>query len=129
MNKVFLMGNLTKDPVVRYTPSGKAYAHMGIAVTRPFNKDAVDFFNLIAWEKKAETMGNHLRKGSRILVEGRLQTSSYEKDGVKHTGIEIIIENFWFAGGSRDDKRDDKPKGDYYTPPPDIGHDPNDTPF
>ena len=81
MNKVILMGNLTKDPEVRYTQSGKAYAHTGIAVTRPFNKDAVDFFNLIAWEERAETMGNYLRKGSRILVEGRMQTNSYEKNG------------------------------------------------
>ena len=131
MNKVILMGNLTKDPEVRYTQNGKAYARTGIAVNRPFTKDkeAVDFFNLVAWEKRAETMGNYLRKGSRILIEGRMQTNSYEKDGVKHSGIDIIIDNFWFAGGSRDDKREDKPKGDYYTPPPDMGHDPNDTPF
>ena len=124
MNKVFLMGNLTKDPEVRYTPSGKAYARTGIAVNRPFNKEAVDFFNLVAWEKRAETMGNYLRKGSRILIEGRLQTSSYEKDGVKHSGIDIIVDNFEFAGGSRDDKREDKPKDDYDTPPPEF-----DTPF
>ena len=129
MNKVFLMGNLTKDPEVRYTPSGKAYARTGIAVTRPFNKDAVDFFNLIAWEKRAETMGNYLRKGSRILVEGRMQTNSYEKDGVKHNAVDIIVDNFEFAGGNRDDKREDKPKSGYDTPPPNLGHDPEDTPF
>lgn len=129
MNKVILMGNLTKDPEVRYTSSGKIYTRASIAVNRPFSKDAVDFFNLVAWEKRAETMGKYLRKGSHIVIEGRMQTNSYEKDGVKHNAIDIIVENFWFAGGNRDDKREDKPKGDYYTPPPDIGHDPNDTPF
>ena len=95
MNKVILSGNLTKDPEVRYTQSGTAYARVGIAVKRPYSKDkaTVDFFNLVAWEKRAEKMGNYLRKGSRIIVEGRLQTNSYEKDGVKHNGIDIIVDN------------------------------------
>ena len=77
---------------------------------------------------KVFLMGNYLRKGSRILVEGRMQTNSYEKDGVKHNAVDIIVDNFEFAGGNRDDKREDKPKGDY-APPPDLGHDPEDTPF
>lgn len=98
MNKVYL--------------SGKAYARVGIAVNRPFSKekDAVDFFNLVAWEKRAETMGKYLTKGSKIIVEGRLQTNSYEKDGVKHNVIDIIVDNFEFAGGG---KSEGKPKEDY----------------
>lgn len=126
MNKVYLSGNLTKDPTVRYTPSGKAYARMAIAVNRPFSKDTTDFFNLLAWEKRAETMGEYLKKGSRILVEGRIQTNSYEKDGVKYNGVEIVVDNFEFAGGKSDAKPDSKPKNDIPDNPP---FDPDDTPF
>lgn len=77
MNRVFLSGNLTRDVEVRYTQSGKAYARAAIAVNRPFSKDVVDFINLLAWDKTAEFMGKWLAKGSRILVEGRIQTSEY----------------------------------------------------
>ena len=106
MNKVFLSGNLTRDPEVRYTQSGKAFARMGIAVRRPFSKDkdAVDFFNLVAWEKTADFCGRYMTKGTRILVEGRLQTSSYEnKDGVKVNAVDVIVDNIEFAGAKRQD--------------------------
>ena len=105
MNKVFLSGNLTRDPEVRYTQTGKAFARMGIAVNRPYAKEkTVDFFNLVAWEKTAEFCGRYLRKGSRILVEGRLQTSSYEnKDGVKVNAVDIMVDNIEFAGSKRQD--------------------------
>ena len=151
MNKVFLSGNLTRDPEVRYTQSGKAYARMGIAVNRPFSKEkVVDFFNLVAWDKTAEFCGRYLLKGSRILVEGRLQTSNYEnKDGVKVNAVDIMVDNIEFAGsrpagdgggkpsdnnyGKRDNydsNRDSAPKrnNDY----DDFGGepiDPDDTPF
>lgn len=119
MNSVILSGNLTRDPEVRYTQSGKAYARMGLAVNRPFSKDAVDFFNLLAWEKKAEFCGKYLKKGSRILVDGRIETGSYEKDGVKHSTFDIVIDNIEFGDSKpkdtntnsssqrRDYKRDD----------------------
>ncbi len=105
MNRVFLSGNLTRDPEVRYTQTGKAFARMGIAVRRSFSKDkdAVDFFNLVAWEKTAEFCGRYLTKGTRILVEGRLQTSSYEnKDGVKVNAVDVVADNIEFAGSKRD---------------------------
>ena len=101
MNKVFLSGNLTRDPEVRYTQTGKAYAKMGIAVRRPYSKDkdAVDFFNLTAWDKTAEFCGRYLVKGSRVLLDGRLQTSTYEnKDGVKVNAVDIMVDNIEFAG-------------------------------
>lgn len=100
MNKVFLSGNLTRDPEVRYTQNGKAYARMGLAINRRYkDKETVEFFNLVAWEKTAEFCGRYLLKGSRVLVEGRLQTSSYEnKDGVKVNTVDIVIENIEFAG-------------------------------
>lgn len=105
MNKVFLSGNLTRDPEVRYSQSGKAFARMGIAINRRYkDKESVDFFNLVAWEKTAEFCGRYLRKGSRVLVEGRLQTSTYEnKDGVKVNAVDVIIDNIEFAGSKRAD--------------------------
>ena len=114
MNKVILMGNLTRDPEVRYTPSGKAYARMGIAINRRFSKDkdAVDFFNLVAWDKTAEFCGKYFQKGSRALIEGRLQTSSYEnKDGVKVNSVDIIVDNIEFADSKRQSGGDDNYSG------------------
>ena len=105
MNKVFLSGNLTRDPEVRYSQSGMAFARMGIAVNRRSkNKDVkeVDFFNIVAFDKTAEFCGRYLLKGSRVLLEGRLQTSSYEaQDGSKRTNTEILIDNIEFAGAKR----------------------------
>ena len=147
MNKVFLSGNLTRDPEVRYTQTGKAYARMGIAVSRTYSKEkATDFFNLVAWEKTAEFCGRYLRKGGRVLVEGRLQTNSYEnKDGVKVNTVEIWVDNIEFADSKRADSGSDdnyaKPANNYSnrreSAPPkkndyDFGGepiDPEDTPF
>lgn len=106
MNRVILSGNLTRDVELRRTQSGKSYARVGIAVKRPFAKDAVDFFNLVAWEHTAEFMSKYFGKGSKILVEGRLQTSSYDKDGVKVTAVDVLIDNVEFAGAKRVDRDD-----------------------
>lgn len=104
MNKVFLSGNLTRDAEVRYSQSGKAYARMGIAVNRPYSKEkTVDFFNLTAFGKTAEFCGRYMMKGTRVLVEGSVQLSSYEnKDGVKVNGVDILVDNIEFAGSKRD---------------------------
>ena len=114
MNKVFISGNLTRDPEIRYTQSGKAVAKMGVAVNRPFSKEKeVDFFNMTALEKTAEFCGKYLTKGSRVLVEGRLQTYSYEgKDGFKRSGVEIWIDNIEFAG-SKSEKKSDERQGEF----------------
>lgn len=133
MNSVILSGNLTRDPEVRYTQSGKAYARMGLAVNRPFSKDATDFFNLLAWEKKAEFCGKYLKKGSRILVDGRIETGSYEKDGVKHATFDIVIDNVEFGDSKPKDTNTNsssQPRRDYKRD--DFGGepvDPDDMPF
>ena len=110
MNKIFISGNLTRDPEMRFTGAGKPYAKMGIAVNRYKKKDGtqeVDFFNMTAWEKTAEFCGKYLRKGSSVIVEGRMETSNYEaKDGTKKTGYVIIITNIEFAGNRRSDNSD-----------------------
>ena len=115
MNKVILMGNLTKDPELRYTQSGKAVVKVGIAVRRPFSKekDATDFFNLVAWDKTAEFFGRYLAKGSKVLIEGRLQNNDYtDKNGVKHYAVDVIVENVEFAG-SKVEKKSDEPKDEF----------------
>lgn len=112
MNRVILSGNLTRDPEVRYTQNGKAYARIGIAVTRLYSKDkekVTDFFTVVAWDKTAEFCGNYFKKGSRIALEGRLQPNSYEKDGVKVNTIDIIADNVEFGDTKRQGDDDNYP--------------------
>ena len=131
MNTVHLSGNITRDIEVRHTQSGKAFAHVSIAVNRPFSKDkdAVDFIPLVAWEKTAEFMGKYLSKGSRILVEGRLQTSKYkDKDGNDRTGFDVLVDRIEFAGGKKDGNSDSRKDAKDYG----FGGEPvepDDTPF
>ena len=101
MNKVILTGRLTRDPEVRYTQSGKAVSRMSLAVNRTFNKDQADFFTLVAWDKQAEFCGRYLKKGSSVVVEGRIENNNYEKDGVKHYSDQIVIDRIEFGVGSK----------------------------
>ena len=103
MNRVILSGNLTRDPEVRYSKDGRPYARMGIAVNRTYSKEKItDFFNMTAFGKTAEFCGNYLKKGSRVIVEGNLQTSNYEnKDGVKVTSVDIMVDNVEFGDTKR----------------------------
>ena len=79
MNKIILLGRLTKDIELKDTTGGKSYVSVGLAVDRPFSKNKeVDFFNLVAWDKTAEMISRYLEKGRRILIEGRLQTNNFE---------------------------------------------------
>ena len=101
MNKIVLMGRLTKDPEVRYTQSGKVVCQFTIAVDRPFSgedgKKEADFIPIIVWGKPAEIAGNSLAKGHRVLVEGRLQIRSYDDNkGVKRWVGEVIANSFEF---------------------------------
>lgn len=96
MNTVQIMGNLTRDPEVRYTQSGKAVATFNVAATNTFTssdgeaKEQTAFINCVAWGKLGESIGN-LRKGNRAFVEGRLQTRSYEtQDGQKKYVTEVV---------------------------------------
>jgi single-strand DNA-binding protein len=99
MNKVILVGRLAQDPEVRYTQSGKAVASFTIAVNRfsGGGQKEADFIPVVAWEKLAETCGNNLTKGQRVLVEGRLQIRSYEtNDGQKRRVAEVVAQNIEF---------------------------------
>lgn len=118
MNKVILSGRLTKDLEIRYTSTGKAVAKIYIAVNRRFIKDkdkqTADFFTVIAWDKLAEICGNHLEKGQAVTVSGRLQTGSYEKDGVKHYTCDVVADEVEF--GAKAHKKGDE-KGEYKITP------------
>lgn len=101
MNKAILLGRLTRDPEVRYTPSGKAVAQITLAVDRPFASQSgekeADFIPVILWGKTAETVGNNFAKGQRILVEGRIQVRNYDaKDGSKRYATEVVADRFDF---------------------------------
>lgn len=102
MNKVILTGNLTREPELRKTVSGKSRLAVGIAVKRN-SKDA-DFFNLVAWDKTAEFIAKYFDKGSKILVTGHLQNNTYDdKNGIRHYGVDVIVESVEFAGNKNDD--------------------------
>ncbi|MDY6029992.1 MAG: single-stranded DNA-binding protein [Acidaminococcaceae bacterium] len=101
MNKVILLGRLTRDPEVRYTQTGKVVCQFTLAVDRPFGNQEgqreADFIPVVIWGKQAETCGNSLSKGQRVLVEGRLQVRSYDaKDGTKRYVTEVIADRFEF---------------------------------
>lgn len=98
------MGRLTRDPDIRTTRAGNPMARMNIAVDRRKAKDGAqqaDFPSLVAFGYTAGFVEKYLRKGMRILVEGRMQTSTYEKDGVMHYNTDVVCENIEFADSKR----------------------------
>jgi single-strand DNA-binding protein len=104
-NKVLLMGNLTKDPEMRYTPQGTAVANLRLAINRRFRdrnqelKEEVCFITAVVWDKQAETCNQYLRKGSPIFIEGRLQSRSWEdNNGQKRNVVEVRAERVQFLG-------------------------------
>ncbi len=102
-NKVMLMGNLTRDPELRYIPSGQAVTTFTIAVNRTYNsqsgekKEEVSFVRIVVWARRAEVCNEYLKKGSPVFVEGRLQSRSWEaQDGTKRSALEVIAQNVQF---------------------------------
>ena len=101
-NKVILAGNLTRDPEIRYTQSGKAVVKFSLAVNNPRNKEETTFVDIVAWDRLGETCNTYLKKGSSTLVEGRLVIRSYDdKDGAKRKATEVVINNMQMIGGPR----------------------------
>ena len=103
LNKVFLIGNLTRDPELRYVPSGSAVATFTVAVNRVYKtqsgekKEQVSFIRIVVWGRRAEVCGEYLSKGSPLFVEGRLQSRDWEaQDGQKRNTIEVIADNIQF---------------------------------
>lgn len=113
LNKVFLIGNLTRDPELRFTPSGAAVANIGLAVNHKYQDsggnwvEEPNFFTVVAWGRQAEICNEYLRKGSPVLVEGRLRWRSWETpDGQKRSVIEVVASRVQFlskAGARTED--------------------------
>ena len=100
MNKVYLIGNLTRDPELSETPNGISLCRFAIAVNRNYSSDGerqTDFFNITVWRTQAENCGRYLRKGSKVAIVGSLQNRSYEdKDGIKRNVTDIIASEVEF---------------------------------
>lgn len=105
VNKVILMGNLGRDPEVRYMPNGEAVANFSIATTDSWKdksgvkQEKTEWHNIVTYRRLAEIAGEYLKKGRPVYIEGRLQTREWEKDGVKRYSTEIIADQLQMLGG------------------------------
>jgi single-strand DNA-binding protein len=107
LNKVMLIGNLTRDPEVRYTPKGTAVADIGMAINRSYSLDdgerreETTFVDITFWGRQAEVLGQYMKKGRPLYVEGRLQLDSWDdkNTGQKRSKLKVVGENFQFLGG------------------------------
>lgn len=108
VNQVMLMGNLTRDPEVRQTPNGQSVCSFGLALNRSFKgsdgqwQEATDFVDIVAWAQLGERVAQYVHKGSRVLVQGRLQYRSWESDGQKRSKLEVIAGDVTFLDGRGD---------------------------
>ena len=100
MNRVELIGRITRDPELRYTNSNIATARFTLAVNRPFQgqngEQGTDFINIVVWRKQAENVAKYVSKGSLVAVEGRIQTGSYEKDGQRIYTTDVVADSVQF---------------------------------
>ncbi len=104
LNRVIIMGNLTRDPELRYIPSGTAVSDIGMAVNERVKKndqwvDEPVFVDVTLWGRTAEVANEYLSKGSNILIEGRLKFDTWEKDGQKHSKLRVVAEKMQMVGG------------------------------
>jgi single-strand DNA-binding protein len=111
-NKVLLMGNLTRDPELRYLQSGQAVVKIGLAVNRKYrNKSTQEmveettFVDVEGWGAQAETFSRYMAKGRPVFIEGRLRLDSWEKDGQKRSKLLVVMENFQFINGGAGGER------------------------
>ncbi len=108
LNRIILIGRLTRDPELRYTPSGTPVAKFTLAVDRRTNKQGekeADFIDIVTWQKVAETCANYLGKGRLVAVEGRLQIRSYDDNqGIRRKTAEVVAENVRFLDKAKEDQ-------------------------
>ncbi|MGA1868740.1 MAG: single-stranded DNA-binding protein [bacterium] len=112
LNHIFLIGNLTRDPELRYTPSGTPVGGFGLAVNRKYNtksgekKEEVDFFEIEVWDKQAEVCSEYLSKGKSVLVQGRLKQDRWEDEsGNKKSKLKIVASNVQFISQRMEEER------------------------
>jgi len=117
-NQVTLMGNLTRDPNLSYTPGQTAVVEFGLAVNRKWKKqdgskgEEVLFIECQVYGKRAEVVNKYFEKGSPIFVQGRLKLEQWEKDGKSQSRIRVVVENFEFIGGKRESQAEDSSSTD-----------------
>jgi single-strand DNA-binding protein len=108
MNKVFLIGRLSRDPELRHTTSGMPVCQINVAISRPVSQGSepqTDFINVVVWNKQAENVAKYLSKGRQIAVEGRIQTRNYDNNEGKRTYVtEVIASNVEFLGSANDNR-------------------------
>lgn len=126
LNRVILIGRLTRDPELRYTPNGTAVATFTLAINRKFNKEETDFIDIVAWRGLAENCANYLGKGRMAAVEGRLQVRTYEnKEGQKRKITEVVADDVRFLdkGGTGSSSGSGQTPGSHREPDPweDLG--------
>ena len=117
-NQVLLIGNLTRDPELRYTPKGMAIAKFGLAVNRTWktetgeSKEEVTFIDIDAFGRQAETIGQYLKKGRPVFIQGRLRLDQWDdkQTGQKRSKLGVVLENFQFIGGPRPEGEADSPR-------------------
>ncbi|MCK4918185.1 MAG: single-stranded DNA-binding protein [Candidatus Pacebacteria bacterium] len=146
LNKAIIIGNLTRDPELKALPSGGQVVNMGVATNRVWKdkegnkQESVEFHNIVVFGRQAETSAQYLKKGSSVLIEGRLQTQSWEADGVKKYRTEIVADRVQFGprkdGGAPSSSAQSEPvnKGDEAPKPEGIDYpaeeiNPEDIPF
>jgi single-strand DNA-binding protein len=135
-NKVLLLGNLTRDPEVRYTPKGSAVADLGIAVNRQYTlengekREEVTFVDVTFWGRTAEVAGEYLKKGRPVFIEGRLQLDTWDdkQSGQKRSRLKVIGENMQMLGTARGgvDEGDSGRSGKPAPPPKAVATEPDD---
>lgn len=116
-NSVQLMGNLTRDPELRYTQSGTAIANFGLAVNRKYRqgeewKEEVCFVDVSAWGKQGENCAEYLSKGSLVFLDGRLNYQTWEADGSKRSKLEVVANNVQFLSSTGDKKKSTQDDGE-----------------
>ncbi len=124
LNKVFLLGNLTRVPELRYTPNGVAVCEFGLATNRKYvannqEKEEVCFVNIVVWGKQGESCQRYLEKGSTAMIEGRLQFDQWDdrETGKKRSTLRVVAERVQFIGGRRDGGSQAPQQGDAYQAP------------
>jgi single-strand DNA-binding protein len=128
LNKVMIIGNLGKEPELRYTPSGRPVTTFSVAVSRSWkssngeHRSETEWFKIVAWGKLAEICKEYLHKGQQVYIEGRLQTRQWEdKEGQQRTTVELIANEMTMLGERRDKSFTDDNSAEYT--PPDIDED------
>ena len=143
INKVFIYGNLTRDPELKSTPTGMQVASFSMATNRVYKDrdgkkvESSDFHNIVLFARLAELAAQYLKKGSSVFIEGRLQTQSWEKEGVKQYRTEIVADNMQFGPRTDASRSGSAPQGSTNTAPvtgnapeyPEEDINPEDIPF